>query len=317
MIDLPITDYFRLARVCFLCWFLTFGCAVWAPAAEPVSFQRNDVVGSVGGADVAAAQHDGQLETLLAVRFRGMGVRFRNFGWEGDTVFEQPRDFAFPSLLTNLQKAGVTVVVLQFGRTEALDRKHSVAEFRGGYAKLLDQWAPKFRQLILVTPVPFENGGSLLPNLKEQNPRLAERAEAIRQLARDRNLPLVDLFEPLSGHSELRLTSDGLQLTPAGHAKAAGLFFQNVQGHEAVLSAAESAGFEPVRQAVLAKNRLWFDYSRPQNWAFLGGDRTTQPSSRDHRDPKVRWFPKEMEKFLPLIAEAEKRIDEAAAKAMP
>ena len=67
---------------------------------------------------------------------------------------------------------------------------------------------------------------------------------------------------------------------------------------------------------VAAKNRLWFDYSRPMNWAFLGGDRIEQPSSRDHRDPKVRWFPGELEQFGPLIEQAEAMIGELA-KTMP
>ena len=71
---------------------------------------------------------------------------------------------------------------------------------------------------------------------------------------------------------------------------------------------------EKVRQAVIAKNRLWFNYWRPQNWAFLNGDRTEQPSSRDHRDPKKRWFPEEMEKFLPMIEAKEREIWEEAAK---
>lgn len=70
---------------------------------------------------------------------------------------------------------------------------------------------------------------------------------------------------------------------------------------------------EKIRQAVIGKNRLWFDYWRPMNWAFLNGDRTEQPSSRDHRDPKVRWFPGEMERFVPLIYQAETRIEELSA----
>lgn len=65
---------------------------------------------------------------------------------------------------------------------------------------------------------------------------------------------------------------------------------------------------------IVAKNRLWFDYWRPQNWAFLAGDRTAQPSSRDHLDPSKRWFPPEREAFLPLIEAREKEIDALAAK---
>ena len=63
-----------------------------------------------------------------------------------------------------------------------------------------------------------------------------------------------------------------------------------------------------LREAVQAKNRLWFNYWRPMNWAFLRGDRIEQPSSRDHRNPALRWFPQEMEKFLPLIEAKEKEI---------
>ncbi len=71
---------------------------------------------------------------------------------------------------------------------------------------------------------------------------------------------------------------------------------------------------DPLLQAIRAKNRLWFDYWRPQNWAFLAGDRTAQPSSRDHLDPSKRWFPPEREAFLPLIEAKEKEIDALAAQ---
>src|SRR5205809_339944 len=54
--------------------------------------EPGDVVAFLGGADVEAEQHGGHLEALLAARNRGLEVRFRNFGWEGDTVHTQPRD---------------------------------------------------------------------------------------------------------------------------------------------------------------------------------------------------------------------------------
>ena len=216
----------------------------------------------------------------------------------------------------------MTVVVLQFGRGEGLSDRRTVTEFGEAYKKLLDELMPTFRNVILVTPMPFEKGDGLMPNLSKRNSRLAEHANVIRELARERSLPLIDLFGAATELSGERLTSDGLQFTPAGQSLIARLFMHEsgaVDLAERVQNANENgvwldAKLEKVRQAVIAKNRLWFDYSRPQNWAFLGGDRTTQPSSRDHRDPKVRWFPNEMEKFLPLIAEAEKRIEEAASR---
>ena len=71
---------------------------------------------------------------------------------------------------------------------------------------------------------------------------------------------------------------------------------------------------EQLRQLITTKNRLWFNYWRVQNWAFLAGDRTEQPSSRDWRDPSKRWFPAEREKFLPLIEKKEQEIWALAAK---
>ena len=74
-----------------------------------------------------------------------------------------------------------------------------------------------------------------------------------------------------------------------------------------------SGPMEKLRLATVEKNRLWFDYWRPMNWAFLNGDRTEQPSSRDHLDPTQRWFPTEMERFVPLLYHAEIDINHLAA----
>jgi len=218
------------------------------------------------------------------------------------------------------QKADATVLVVQFGRGEALNG--GGPDFEAAYRKFLDGLAHHWPRLILVTPIPFENGGGLLPDLSKHNTELASNAAAIRKVAAERQLMLVDLFRELSGGQ--RLTSDGLQLTPRAHGMVASAFaaqlgFAGIAKKSGGLDDAgkwKNPAFEQVRQEVIAKNRLWFDYSRPQNWAFLGGDRITQPSSHDHRNPKVRWFPGEMEKFLPLITAAEARIETAANNAM-
>ncbi len=280
--------------------------------------ESGDVVAFLGGADMAAAQHTGHLEALLAVKYRGADARFRNFGWEGDTVFAQPRDAGFPPWQTHLQRARASVIVLQFGRSEAMGGREALPGFVAAYQKLLDECARQTPRLALVTPPPFEKGGGSLPDLSARNVDLAAHAAAIRDLARQRGLPLVDLFAELGGesHREPRLTDNGLQLTPRGHALVARAFARQLGFGDLANRAGEpsenggwsNASFERVRQAVVEKNRLWFNYWRPMNWAFLGGDRTNQPSSRDHRNPTVRWFPEEMEKFVPLIEAKEREI---------
>jgi len=325
--------------IVLLCALLTFPSSAADPpslAGQPVSsatnaspgrepfpegrfhLERGDVLAFLGGADVAAAQFTGHLEALLAVKYRGLGVSFRNFGWEGDTVFAQPRDVGFPPLKAHLQRAGVSVIVLQYGRTEALSGRDALSRFAEAYGKLLDGCANQTPRLVLATPPPFEKAGEPLPDLSSRNADLAAFANTIRELARQRGLPLVDLFAELGGasHREPRLTDNGLQLTPRGQALVARAFARQLGFGDVAEAAGEpdatgawpNATFERLRRVVMEKNRLWFNYWRPQNWAFLGGDRVQVPSSRDHRNPAIRWFPAEMEKFVPLIEKAEHRI---------
>jgi hypothetical protein len=255
---------------------------------------------------VASAQHTGHLEALLTVKFPD--ARFRNFGWEGDTVFQQRRDFNFPPLKEHLKQAGASVIVLQFGRMESMSGARGLESFEAAYGKLLDDFELITPRIVLVTPPGFEKATAPLPDLTPHNADLDKYAAAIRRVASSRKLLVIDLFQQL--RNEADLTSDGLQLTERGHATVAMAFAREVGAYRA--DAWSDPAMESLRQEIKTKNRLWFDYWRPQNWAFLGGDRTEQPSSRDHRDPKIRWFPEEMKRYTSLIGEAEKRIEVAA-----
>src|SRR5262249_19051429 len=145
---------------------------------------------------------------------------------EGDTVFAQPRDVGFPPLSTHLERAHATVVFLQFGRTEAMNALAATGSFVEAYGKLLDTCARQTPRLILVTPPPYEKGDGLFPDLRPRTAALAAYVGAIRQLASPRALPCLDVFQELGGaaHDEPRLTDNGLQLTPRGHAAVAAAF---------------------------------------------------------------------------------------------
>ena len=303
---------------------LVLALGVWRLAAAELprgfALRSNDVVAFVGGSDVAAAQFSGHLESLLVVQFPG--ARFRNFGWEGDTVFAQPRDFAFPPLREHLKRAGASVIFVQFGRAEVLNGRETVPAFFAAMDKLVAECAKQTPRIILVAPPPFESGSELLPDLSPRNAQLAAHVNTLRTLAKQRSLPIVDLFAEFGGvtHKEPRLTDNGFGITARGHGLMATGFARQLGFVELAARAGavsedgvwSNPQCEKIRQIVIEKNKLWFNYWRPQNWAFLGGDRTTQPSSRDHRDMKVRWFPAEMEKFVPLIAEKEREMEQVA-----
>ena len=202
-------------------------------------------------------------------------------------------------------------------------RKAKVAEFVAAYEGLIGRFSKnqrgEKRRVVLIVPRKVGQSASLLGNRQEQGlihlwsttakATIQAFADAGYRLGNTLGVPTVDL----SGLdiSDGQIQTDGIHLTTSAHLFAAmattdGLHLPQTY-IEGLSSTSPKAAVEfrkgeaTLRQSITAKNRLWFHYYRPQNWAFLAGDRTNQPSSRDHLDPSKRWFPEELEKFVPLI----------------
>jgi hypothetical protein len=260
---------------------------------QDISLLRpQDTIAWLGGARVVAEQRDGHSETLVAVAHPSWNLRWRSLAWEGDTVFSRPRELNFPPLARQLRDSAATVVLLQFGEMESLGGQSGLSSFTDAYAQLLDSVGDVISRRILISPAPLAEG---LPGLNpERRAGLSVYTEAIRDLGSRKGIPVIELrsqeFAAVDLARRLCFTHPLARAT------------SNPQGRFLLPQV------EAVRQAVIARNRLWFDYSRPMNWAFLAGDRTEQASSRDHRDRNIRWFSAEMERFVPLIAEADQRI---------
>ena len=291
-------------------------------ANELMTLHTNDVIAFAGAANIVAAQQFGFLETLMTLAKPGLNLRFRSLAREGDTVYAQPRDVKFPGIAQQLDWAAATVVLVQFGQSEILDPTHSLPAFVSAYRAFIKTITRPTRRMILVSPVAFESTGPVLPDLSLRNGDLQRLVASVENLASEMKAGFLNLHgpEPTLLRPRARLTSNGIHLTPVGHwyydrlaAIRLGLGV-NLTGIDVnpVTGALSHPDLEKLRQAILAKNRLWFAYSRPMNWAFLGGDRIEQPSSRDHRDPKIRWFPIEMEQFVSLIREEELNISRLA-----
>lgn len=286
----------RLLFVLLFCLLPGLGRAEDQPLLKP-----GDVVAFVGGEEMVAAAETGHLELLLTRALPEARLKFRSLAWEGDTVYEQPRDLNYPSLNDQLDEIGATVVLVQFGLMECLAGPAHLPNFTDAYTKLAQRLgAGGKRRLILLTPTPVADERSLGARFAA----LPAYVEAIRALAAREHLPV------LSPAEEIKLAPanyrDGIHLNDSGHQALAAALARRLGA---------AAGNEPtstdelrLADAIRAKNRSWYHYARPQNWAFLNGDRTIQPSSRDHLDPSKRWFPEEMKQWLPLIAGKEEEI---------
>ena len=304
-------------------------------AAEPF-LRSGDVIALVGGEDMVVAGEYGYLELLLTRALPEHRLKFRTLAWEGDTVFEQRRDLNFPPLEKQLDEVGATVVICQFGQMESLAGKEKLPEFVAAYEKLIDRMrGGGKRRIALIEPHSFEprkaaDGSRAMSSDVAENFR-----NGVTELAYKFKLPCVGACPVLQTDNPFPArTRDGVHLIAVAQLEQArvatfelrwgghGLFGDH-RADAVVLDSLDSverdgtmatSQLEKLRLAIIAKNRLWFDYWRVENWAFLAGDRTSQPSSRDHLDKDKRWFPAERDRFLPLIEAREKEIWEAAAK---
>ena len=312
----------RFPLACLLCLFL----AICAARSEEPFVKKDDVIALAGGENMAAVSENGFFELYAHhASFPDLHLRFRDMAWEGDTVFEQNRPLNFPTWEELLDKTGATVVVAQFGQMESLAGKEKLPEFIEAYDKLIERWsAGGKRRIVLLAPVLFsqslsaakEKEGTIefqqTEKLKSSNDAMDEYIEAIRELAEKYHARFVNVSN--LDVDDVLVQRDGIHLTNTGHYVMARRIAEGTRrkGRHAPRASRETP--RRLLQLIVAKNRLWFNYWRVQNWAFLAGDRTNQPSSRDWRDPSIRWFPPEREKFLPLIADKENEIWELAGE---
>jgi hypothetical protein len=252
----------------------------------------------VGGENILAMQDAGHLEAILSESFRSSYCFFHCLGWEGDTVYEQPRPLNFGAWRDQLSRVGAGVVFVQFGAMEALEGKAGLDRFGAAYDKLLEEISAATKRIVVLSPTLYERPASPLPDLSTRNEDLRLYVDLIRKIAAARSALFVDLF---SARWEGSLTRDGIHLTESAHLAVAREIARQLG-----VTAAEPS--EEVRRAIQKKNRLWLSYWRPSNWAFLNGDRIEQPSSRDHVDRRVRWFPVEVQETLAHVRRAETEI---------
>ena len=285
--------------------------------AEPVAFklQSNDVIALTGGSNIERTRFNGFLQTHLFTAQPDAKIKVRNFGWEGDTVFEQWRDGGAAGKLDpsqswrqqrdwrqQLAEVGATVVIAQFGQMESLAGVEKLPAFIAAYEKLIAEFTEGGRRVVLVSPLRFEKSTQpLAPDLTRNNTAVRAYVDAIRSLAAKLGLTFIDLTQ-LTPDAQ-PLTDNGYQLNEKGHRIVAAHIAKSLG-----ISTKRESDTEGVRSAVIEMERLWFDYWRPMNWAFITGDRTTQAFAMDWKDKKKHLFPEEMKDFVPLVQQADENI---------
>ena len=273
--------------------------------ASAVTFEDNDTVVLLGNTVIERAQKYGHLETAISLSAGKNNLKFRNLGWSGDTVFGTARSYfgppkeGFDRLKSDLTELKPNVVIVCYGAVAAFDGEKGLPEFISGYETLLSMIkssaAP--REIVIVSPPPAESLGAPMPDMAEHNKRLALYSEALGDLAANHKLRFADFFTTLG--SSKGLTDNGLHFTSEGYQTASPKFVEALGLTLATGNQLQSEHARKLREATVAKNKLFFFRWRPANETYLRLFRKHEQGNN------VRELPM----FDPLIAKAEKEIE--------
>jgi len=274
-----------------------------AKPAPTFEITDGDRIVWIGNTLVEREQRYGYWETALHAAFPDKQFTLRNLGWSGDTVggdargrfdFNNP-DACFKQLVNLTLELKPTVIFVSYGTNESFEGEAGLPKFEKGLEKLLDALKPAKARVLLYTPLPAEKS-SCLPNPALRNKQLARYGEAIRAVAEKRGLALVDMYGEFGNlrHPE-PLTDNGMHLTENGYRIYASSFTRIMGGSPSL----DWGKLDSLRQAVIAKNELFFHRWRPENETYLFG-------FRKHEQGKNAV---EVAEFDPLVAKAEEEIE--------
>ena len=211
----------------------------FAQNAQKFEFGDGDRVVFLGDTTMEREQKAGYIETFLTSRLQDKKVIFRNLAWSADTILGEsrasfdPPEKGFERLTEQLQAIKPTAAFLAYGMAESFKGEAGLEKFKADILKLIDTITeiskPETVRFVIVTPMMHEPLGGPLPNPDTHNAQLKLYAQALRDIAKERNTALVDIFEGMQAYhqrpSPRPFTDNGIHPTPFGFWQLA-LFFE-------------------------------------------------------------------------------------------
>lgn len=269
-----------------------------------VELQDGDRVVFLGGTLVEREQRYGDWETALTLLNADKNITFRNLGWSGDTVWAESRGIFDPPavgyrrMIEQVRGLQPTVMILCYGNTEAAAGESKRPAFLKQYGQLLDDLqAATETETRFVLLSPILQCPVIAPKavVEYQNRLIGYYAEGVRQLASDRGVTYVSQLNLLSRYQNVdgnnRATDDGIIPNGVGYRLSANRIWGGPMAEEFS---------EPLRQAIVLKNRYYFQQWRPQNITYLTGFRKHEQGQNAA----------ELAEFNALIAKQERQIAE-------
>ena len=294
---------------------ILYACVIcFAPSGnvEESIPRPGDHISIIGNTFAERLQLNGRLESALHAAFPTHDLSIRNFGWSGDEVALQPRPYKFIGMDEWLGRHRTDVLIACFGMNESYAGYEGLAGFRRDLEAWFDvQMSARYNgegppRIILVSPIAHEDLGSPLPDGEDHNFILDRYVQVMRQVALKKESIFIDLFDPTRDAmkaSDDPLTINGIHLNDAGHQFITCEMLEALNARIAPQSEVEADSVrdhERLRQAVLRKNRLFFQRWRPVNTEYVYGRRHEPFGSNN--------FPDEMIQLDQLIEEAQTTV---------
>ncbi len=266
-----------------------FGCT-HKPTMEPVKIQKDSRIVLVGNNLGSRMMEYGDFDTELQTRFPDYNLFIRNICSPGNTPGFRPHPsrnspWAFPGaekfnpefdINTGSEGHFPTedewlielkpdVILGFFGYNESFRGPEGIEDFKGEIAAFIDHTKSqdynggKGSTLVLISPIAFEDLTDKfdLPDGKEFNKNIQLYAAAMQQVAKDKNVPFLDVFDISQKWYEQSsdyLTIDGSQLSEKAYEKFADYLVSSIFGKGEGKASSHKA---EIKKAVLEKDWIW------------------------------------------------------------
>ena len=123
--------------------------------------QKGDTIVFLGGTHIVNEMKKGVMEASIYTKFKDYNLIFRDFSWEGDTVYhlstvrERWRKEAFGDLQAQLKKVNANVIIAQFGAMESFDGLEKMYEFKNAYKEIISGLLKHDLRVIISEPAPL------------------------------------------------------------------------------------------------------------------------------------------------------------------
>jgi putative heme-binding domain-containing protein len=278
------------------------GAAEGVATELPLALKPGDRIMLIGNTLFERSGEFAQFEAMLQRAYPDHRLVVRHLAWSADEIDQQPRPANFASTEQHLLHEGADVIFAAFGFNESFAGEEGLEDFRrrlGDYLAGLKTKAfngASGPRIILVSPIANENVAGVAAG-ELNNRRIAAYVKVMGEVAKEQRVGFVDVFEETARGMESPggdLTINGIHLNELGDELFSATLFRGTFG------AAPPAIDQPLREAIVDKNRQYFRRFRPLNTFYYTGGRNQDYGYLD--------FLPAMRNFDLMVANRDERI---------